>query len=140
MNIQKARQILMENPEFKKAYNSIDLPLEVSKILTGARIKRDMTQKQLAEIISTKQSAIARAENGHDLPTWNLLQKIAVALQMILLPPKLIPTEDIEAFMISSNTKGADGKYFVNNYSVENYRYLIRARKSKVITNYYQQL
>ncbi|NET72203.1 MAG: helix-turn-helix transcriptional regulator [Sphaerospermopsis sp. SIO1G2] len=54
---------------------------EVSQLIYEARTKAGLTQKQLAELIGTKQPVIARLEDadyeGHSL---SMLQKIAHAL------------------------------------------------------------
>ncbi len=104
MDIKKAREILLQNPEFEKEYNSLDLPFEISKILIRARIKRGLSQKQLAEMLNTKQSGVARAESGKSFPTFSFLQRIAHALQMILLPPQLIPVEEMKIVTDTSST------------------------------------
>lgn len=59
-----------------------DLAFEVSEVIINARIITGMTQERLAKKISTKQSAIARAENGTHLSTLSFLEKIAKAMGM----------------------------------------------------------
>lgn len=104
MDIQKAREILLQDKEFEKAYKTIDLALEISKMLIRARVKRDITQSQLASLLGTKQSSIARIENGRGLPNLSFLQKIAKALNMVLFPPVLMPEEEVDAKMWSSSS------------------------------------
>ena len=45
-----------------------------------ARKERNLTQKDLAELIGTKQSNISRLESGNYNPTIDFLNKIAVAV------------------------------------------------------------
>ena len=42
-----------------------------------ARVKRGITQKELAKRLGTKQSGISRIENGNQNVTFEMLQKIA---------------------------------------------------------------
>lgn len=48
------------------------------------RDEASLTQKQLAELIGTKQPAIARIENGDVMPSVQMLTKIANALHLKL--------------------------------------------------------
>lgn len=48
--------------------------------LIEARIKKGLTQKELAKKIGTKQSAIARLESGTINPSIGFLEKITLAL------------------------------------------------------------
>ena len=58
---------------------------EVAQLIYEARTKAGLTQKQLAELIGTKQPVIARLEDadyeGHSL---SMLQKIAHALNQLV--------------------------------------------------------
>lgn len=82
MNLQTHKQkLLKNNPEFRKEYYSYDLAFEIGQMILEARSIKGITQKQLAEMIKTKQSGIARAENGTYLPSLSFLNKIANALK-----------------------------------------------------------
>ena len=67
---------------------------EVSHIITEARLRGGYTQKELADLINTKQPGIARAEKGNPIPGHDLLKRIARALNTSLVPPKLGPATD----------------------------------------------
>ncbi len=56
------------------------------------RRERNLTQKELAEIIGTKQSAISRLESGKLNPSIGFLQKVANALN-VKIDIKFIPEE-----------------------------------------------
>ena len=82
MNLQQHKQKLLKNsPAFKKEYESFDLAFEVGQMILEARSVKGITQKQLAQMIDTKQSGIARAESGKFLPSLSFLDKIAKALK-----------------------------------------------------------
>lgn len=88
MNHSEFRKKLLGREEFRKEYEKLDLAFEISKMLIRARIIKGLTQEQLADLIKTKQSGIARLENGTNLPSLRLLEKIAKAYKTDLLPPK----------------------------------------------------
>jgi transcriptional regulator with XRE-family HTH domain len=79
---------LLKDLELKKAYEKIDLPHSIGKMITDARIAKRLTQGRLAELAGTKQPSIARLEKGNYLPSLSFLQKIAEALNTQLIPPK----------------------------------------------------
>ena len=54
----------LENPEFRKEYDALSEEFEVAKQVIGLRIKKGLTQKELAEKVHTSQSCIARLESG----------------------------------------------------------------------------
>lgn len=75
---------LMKKPEFKKAFNDLELEFKLIEAMIEQRIKYGITQKQLAEKVGMKQSAIARFESGDYNPTYTFLKKLAGALGMKL--------------------------------------------------------
>ncbi|HNV12487.1 MAG TPA: helix-turn-helix transcriptional regulator [bacterium] len=90
MSVNNLKKELFKNKKFKKYYNnSSDLSLEISENIINARLKNGLTQKDLAELLKTKQSSISRLEKGLSLPSLSFLLKIAEALGMKLSAPKL---------------------------------------------------
>lgn len=71
------RKELLSDPAVKKEYDKLAPRYALISDLIGARLKRGLTQKDLAERIGTKQSAIARLESGNINPSIEFLQKIA---------------------------------------------------------------
>lgn len=69
----------MKDPEFKKGYESLRPKYEAISTVIKERIKNNMTQKELAEKIKTKQSNISRFESGRIAPSLSFLNKIAQA-------------------------------------------------------------
>ena len=78
---------LMKNPAFKAEYDALEPEYELIRQLIEARTEKNMTQKQLAEKIGTKQSNIARLESGNYNPSFQFLQKVAGALDKRLSLP-----------------------------------------------------
>ncbi|TDY38986.1 helix-turn-helix protein [Alicyclobacillus sacchari] len=70
----------MEDPEFREAWAESQLEYEVARQLIQLRKSRGMTQKQLAARLRTKQSEIARIENGNQNISLGKLRKIAEAM------------------------------------------------------------
>ncbi|PIR62036.1 MAG: transcriptional regulator [Candidatus Pacebacteria bacterium CG_4_10_14_0_8_um_filter_43_12] len=77
---QEFKKELLKNPEFRKEYQRLAPRYRVISEVIGARIRKKMTQKDLAEKIGTKQSAIARLESGNLNPSLEFLEKIAAAM------------------------------------------------------------
>lgn len=73
-----------KDPAFKKEYDKLESRYALIDKVIGARIKKKLTQAQLAQKAGTKQSAIARLESGNVNPSLNFMEKIATALEMKL--------------------------------------------------------
>ena len=71
---------LLKDPEFKKAYDALELEFSVIEQVIRRRLEKGLSQKQLAEKIGTKQSAISRLEGGNISPSIAFLEKVAKAL------------------------------------------------------------
>ncbi|WP_193197453.1 helix-turn-helix domain-containing protein [Nostoc sp. MG11] len=74
-------KMISSDPELELMVESASINAEVAQLIYEARTKAGLTQKQLAELVDTKQPVIARLEDadyeGHSL---SMLQKIAHAL------------------------------------------------------------
>ena len=72
---------LGDTPELRAQIEEEKLNIRVAQMIYDARQKAGLTQKQLAELVGTKQQVIARLEDadyeGHSL---TMLQRIAAAL------------------------------------------------------------
>src|SRR3989344_693775 len=75
---------MMKDPEFKKAYDDLELEFKLISAILDQRIRKGVTQKQLAERIGTKQSAIARFESGTSNQTLAFVKKLSEALDLKL--------------------------------------------------------
>lgn len=70
----------MKDPEFRKAYESVQPEFEIIKALIIARAKNGMTQREFAKKIKMTQSALARFESGRSNPTWSTMKKLVNGL------------------------------------------------------------
>ena len=66
----------MQDPEFVAALAAREPAYQIARL----RIQRGLTQQQLAELVGTKQSSIARLERGTTPPNLTFLNRVAMAL------------------------------------------------------------
>ncbi|MBP6945394.1 helix-turn-helix transcriptional regulator [Patescibacteria group bacterium] len=86
-----------------------DLAFEVSEMLINARIIKGFTQEELAEKMGTKQSGIARAENGVHLASLSFLKKMADIYQARLVPPRFsFMGEDFRPLNVTTGSLSTD--------------------------------
>jgi len=71
---------LLRNLSFRKYYEQTAFEREIFEAIVRARTKKDLTQRQLAEKIGVKQSALARFESGRTNPTLSFLKKVVSGL------------------------------------------------------------
>lgn len=76
-DLQTFKKELLRNPEFKREYEKLTPRYAVISELIAARLKRGITQKELAIKMGTTQSSIARLEGGNINPSLAFLEKIA---------------------------------------------------------------
>ena len=70
----------LQNPEFKEEWERGQFEHQLKCALIEARIKRNLSKKDLAEKIGTNQSNISKFESGHYSPSLDFLRKLANAL------------------------------------------------------------
>jgi len=69
----------MKDADFKKAYEDLELEHEIALELIKARMNAGLTQEQVASLMGTSQSVIARLESGKALPSVKTLSHYAKA-------------------------------------------------------------
>lgn len=78
----------LKDPVFRKEYEKQRLKYEyereIRRALISARLKKNMTQKELSEKSGIAQPDISKIENGNGNPTINLLQRLADSMDMHL--------------------------------------------------------
>ena len=80
MNWDKAKAIILNNDEVQNELKMNEAEYKIIEEIIMARKEKNLTQKELAELIGTKQSNISRLESGNYNPTIDFLNKIAVAV------------------------------------------------------------
>jgi len=80
----KLRKKILSDPKVRAVYDATKLQIELSMKLKSARMKRNMTQNDVAEVMHTKKPVISRLESaGNDVkhfPSLLTLAKFASAI------------------------------------------------------------
>ena len=80
MNWSKAKTVILKNKEVQNELKMNEAEYKVIEEIITARKEKNLTQKNLAELIGTRQSNISRLESGNYNPSLELLTKIAQAM------------------------------------------------------------
>lgn len=75
---------LLAKPGFKEALKETEPEYQVARAIIEARLKRGLTQENLAKAMNTKQSVISRFENAKTVPSLSFLKRLARALNATL--------------------------------------------------------
>ena len=67
---------LLKNPKFRQALKETKLEYEIARAVIRARIKHQLTQKQLAKRLKTRQSVISRLENAQTTASVSFLKRL----------------------------------------------------------------
>ena len=68
------------DPEIKAEYDRLEPEYQIIRDIIDKRLKKNMSQKQMADKMGTKQSALSRLESGTYNPSLLFLKKVATAL------------------------------------------------------------
>jgi len=80
MKYETLRKRLFKDKEIRNEYERLVPEYKLVEQIIQRRIKLGITQKELAERIGTKQSAVSRLESGSYNPSLFFLLKVAKAL------------------------------------------------------------
>lgn len=80
MNHEEVKRKLFQSSQVKKEYDDLKVLYDIKKEIIQLRISQGLSQKELAEIVGTQQSAISRLESGEYNPSIEFLSRIAHAL------------------------------------------------------------
>ncbi len=98
MEWQDYRKKLLRNPKVKEEYEKQQTERMLTHSIIAQRIRRKMTQEQLAQRVGTTLSTIARLENpAYGKASISMLKKIADVLDcqlVVKLEPKELVRED----------------------------------------------
>lgn len=76
---QKLKKRLLQNSKVKEEYDRLEPEYQLISALIEARAMAGLTQSQLADLMDTTQSVIARLESGRQLPSLTTLFRYAEA-------------------------------------------------------------
>ena len=55
--------------------------MAANRRMAAARVLKGITQRQLAELVGTREIEISRIETGRSVPDWPMKERIAAVLQ-----------------------------------------------------------
>ena len=70
----------LKNPQFKKAWEESEVEYLLAKKMIEMRLRKKLSQRDLALKVKTSQAQIARIESMNANPSLNTLNRIAKAL------------------------------------------------------------
>ena len=80
LSFDKFKEESLKNPKIKAEYDRQQPEFAIIDALIKSRAKNNLTQRQLANKMGTKQSVISRLEIGRANPTFSFLKRLAKAL------------------------------------------------------------
>jgi len=106
MNYEDLKNKLSKREDYQEAEKRYEIAFSVAKMIMDARAELDITQKELALRLGTKQPSIARIENGDSVPTIPFLDRIAKALGTKLVMPRFeFTAENYELRGVNNETE-----------------------------------
>lgn len=74
----------MKNPKYRLEYEKLEPEFAIASAIIDARIKRKITQKELAKRMGTGQAVVSRLEGANASPSLSLIKRLASALNLKL--------------------------------------------------------
>ena len=78
------KEELLSDPEVKKEYDALGPEYDIIQAMIDARVKQNITQKELSERTGITQADISRIERGTRNPSLVMMKRIAAGLGMQL--------------------------------------------------------
>ena len=79
-DLEKFRAAQMQDPEFREICQEMSVSSDIAKAIISARLQKNITQKELADLTGISQGNISRYENCEKEPTVTTLKRIAKAM------------------------------------------------------------
>lgn len=80
--VEGLKRELFKNPKVKKAYEDLQPEFAIIQAIIDARVKKKMSQEDLARRMGTGQAVISRLENANASPSLSLIKRLANALDL----------------------------------------------------------
>ncbi|OGG24349.1 hypothetical protein A3A79_04155 [Candidatus Gottesmanbacteria bacterium RIFCSPLOWO2_01_FULL_43_11b] len=78
--VRELKTELMKDPGFRREYEKLEPEFQIARQIIGARLRKKMSQEELARRARTGQAVISRLEGMNGKPSISLLQRVAQAL------------------------------------------------------------
>ena len=75
----KVRKKWEKSPKFCLEHKALEPEFKLAQKVIEARLNAGLTQEELADLMNTSQSAVARLESGHK-PNFKILERFAKAV------------------------------------------------------------
>lgn len=72
----------MKDPAFRYEYQKLQPDFEIANVIINARVKKNISEEELAERMGVKKSLIYRLEGAEGNPSLALIKKLADALDL----------------------------------------------------------
>jgi ribosome-binding protein aMBF1 (putative translation factor) len=70
----------LKKPAYREAYDELEEEFALAAAIVEARVRAGLTQEQVAQLMHTTQSNIARLEAGRTTPSTRTLERFAEAV------------------------------------------------------------
>ena len=80
MNFDEFKKQLMQDTEFKKAYDDLEPEYEIIRAMIDGRSELKLSQQELAQRTGINQAHISRLESGNYNPSLKFLKRLAAGL------------------------------------------------------------
>ncbi len=77
---EELKKELFKDPKVKKAYEDLQPEFAIVQAIIDARVKKKISQEELARRMGTGQAVISRLENANAKPSLSLIKRLADAL------------------------------------------------------------
>ena len=77
---EKLKADLMKDPGFRREYEKLEPEFAIARAIIDARVKRKISQEELARKMGTGQAVISRLEGANASPSLSLIKRLANAL------------------------------------------------------------
>ena len=78
--LEELKADLMKDPGFRREYEKLEPEFAIARAIIDARVKRKISQEELARKMGTGQAVISRLEGANASPSLSLIKRLANAL------------------------------------------------------------
>ncbi len=80
--VEELKKLLLSTKGAKKAYEDLQPEFTIIQAMIDARVKKKISQEELARRMGTGQAVISRLENANASPSLSLIKRLANAIGM----------------------------------------------------------
>ena len=80
MELNELKKKWLSNPETRKAYDDLELEYQLICSIIDARLEKNLTQQDLADITGINRADLSRIENGNANPSLKTIKRVAEGL------------------------------------------------------------